>query len=211
MNLSELRGRVRRLTGMRMEALVSDADINQAINESYDHLLSREQWPFCFTEGTVNTVQDASFYDLPVDLRRVYSVHLGDGTRLQPVSPAELEDTTPQTGTPEVYAVTDDNSLWLYPAPDKVLTVKVAGWRRTPVLAARTDEPIFDREYHAVLAYLASIQLLAEEGDTSDRQERFAGQAGELYGAMRKHYLPSHDRGLAVMGGQAAKRQTWSV
>ena len=46
MNLSALRDRARALSGIRLQTLRSDEQVDAVINESYQEIIGLSQWPF---------------------------------------------------------------------------------------------------------------------------------------------------------------------
>jgi hypothetical protein len=206
MNVAELTDRVRRLTGIRMPDILSDDQILQMLNESYDEIMGLADWPFLYVEDQV-VVNDGIFQTVPV-FRNIQSVMAGD-TRLRETTLDDLERYEQPDDDPFAYARIDSNRYKVWPAPSGALTVSIRGVQTPPDLYDPSDEPVFDREFHVSLAYAAASRALAEESDDSNRSQLYIQEAGAILDRMRMRYLTSHDRGVFRMGGKRSRNLRW--
>lgn len=212
MDLEALRARVRRLTSINSDAILTDSDLDQVINEVYREVASLDEWPFLNAEDTVAVVADDREITLPAAMRLVRSVVLHDNTerdRLHNVDYSELEklyDETDDTGRPAVWSLKDETTLYIHPPADQSYTLGFRGALKVDELALATDEPAFDDEFHPMIAYGAAARLLAEEGDESGRIQAYVAEAAGYLTRLRDRYLVSHDKELFQMGGRASRR-----
>lgn len=210
MNLQQLRGRVRKISGFTMPELYEDEDLNSLINEVYLDVCGTEDWPFLYADEVVLTVAGERLVDVPFPVRTWSSVSSVDGL-LRETTVDEIDDLdVDRDGHPEVYARLDPYRLMLWPTPDDEVALRLRGWREPAPLSADNDSPLFESEFHPLLAYETAARLLVEFGDF-DRVEGLRGQASDVMSRMRVRYLSSKDRGLVQMGGRARHRGRWFV
>jgi hypothetical protein len=209
-DLAGYRARVRRLTGLRLESLLTDADLDATVNETYAELAGMYPWPqFHFEDSEPVTAGDARV-TLPAAVRSLSSVVL-DGERLRQTTRDELDRLDDEDGLPFAYAMVSERELVLYPTPDEDGTLELRGQRIANRLQHDKDVPLFEVEFHPVIAWVAAARLLAEEGDDSGRREAYASEAAELLGRMRERYLTSDDGGLFVLGGAGRRHPRTQV
>lgn len=218
MDLDALRTRVRRLTSIQSTAILTDAELNQIINEVYHEVAGQYDWPWLHVEDTVSISSGDRTATLPVTVQEVKSVVSEDGTdraRLHAVSFNDIEglfEDELEDGEPVVWALQDETTLAFHPPADQSYTFHVRGLLQPDDLSVDTDEPIFDSTFHPVLAYAAAARLLAEEGDESKRIERYTEEASGYLLRMYQRYMVSHDTSLFQMGGRRTFRSArWSV
>lgn len=211
MNLSELRTRVRRLTGIRDTDYLSDAEVDATVNEVYRELAGADDWPFLMRTHEVATVAGTAEYALPATFRRFTSANIvGSERRALDQRPAiELDALdTVDDDEPEWFAQVADASgqrILLWPTPDAVYTVTLRGYVEVDDLSAGTS-PVWSEEFHPLIAYGAAARLLAEEGDDSGRAERYEAELRDALGRMMQRYTSVMDRRSFVMGGRGVRR-----
>lgn len=214
MDLNAIRARVRKLTGVRMEQLLSPSELDQIINEAYLHVCALGDWSFLYADGTVDTASGTKTYQLPSAVEAVRSVAItssGDEKRLWRRTLEDF-DRYPQweaevtSGVPWAWAVRTDTSFDVFPTPDGAYTLTVRGWADVSPLSADTDEPLFDDEFHPVVSLDAAARVLAEEGDDSGRDSRYRREVlSYLLRMGRKYDLPQQAeaaRSYAAAGGE---------
>ena len=207
MNLQELMERTRRQSGLRLPALLSDADLAAALNEAYRDLVVLKPWPQFRFETSVAVEAGQSDVELPVAVYELTAVQEGD-LRLQQTTTDELDRLEPdRAGPPALYAALTERKLRLYPTPDEPTSLQVRGFRRPPALVAPTDTPEFDQEYHPVLSYATAARLLAEEGDSGPRRDAYVAEAADLVARAERRYLRTHDRPIIQWGGRGGHRR----
>lgn len=190
MNRAELRERVRVLSGVLMDTLMSDPEADAFVNQAYLTVCGLAEWSFLYgTQGHL------AAETVPA-LGRVQDV-LHDGRTLQRRSLVDLDRFPPsrRQGAPWAWAPQGDSEVRIFPAPTAG-TVTVRGWTTPAPLASDTDEPVFAVEFHDVVAYEAAASVLEAEGDDSGRTERYRGEVQSFLDRMARRYLPD--------GGQVA-------
>ena len=206
MNVAELTDRVRRLTGIRMPEILSDDQILQLLNESYREIMTLTDWPFLYVEHTA-TVNDGFFQTSPVF--RVINSAVCDDYRLRETTLNDMESYDQPDADPFAYARVDSNRFRVWPAPADGKQVHLRGVQSPPDLLDPADEPVFDRDYHVIIAYAAASRALAEEADDSGRTQAYMQEAGAVLDRMRMRYIVTHDRGIFKMGGKRSMKQRW--
>jgi len=212
--LSDLRAEVRRRTGVDMPTLWADVDIDRAIQQANLDLMSQEDWTFLRLATTVATVAatpTVAISALATPVNEVYGVAIVTGDNRGDLRQVTLrskdsrhEDAVPDAGFPQEYSLSDDRTgLVLYPTPDAVYTLQVRG-RKTvaDISGLDTNVPVFDAEFHLILALMASVDVLEQEGDDSPRSENYIARAENILDRMRRRYQVSHDEARIQMGGR---------
>jgi hypothetical protein len=211
-NLSELRDRVRSLTGIRLISLRSDENIDTVVNEAYQEIINLESWPFLTSEENVSVAAGASSFATPQGYSEVNSLSYSDQFNAQvrirqtTLDQLDMLDQTSE-GSPEMYARIDGTTFRFWPKPTTSVTFFLRGKLDVDNLSRDSDEPIFANQFHPVLAYRAASRILGEEGDDSGRSEFYQLEANTFFLRMQQYYIRSNDRGLIVMGSRARKRR----
>lgn len=210
MNLSDLVARTRSLSGIRLEALRTDEQIEQVINESYQEILGLYPWPFLKGTSTVSLAAEAETFTVPSTFRWMTGVvvEMGDSTyRLKQTTIDQIDEwDKDEVGEPAYYARLTDRTVRIWPAPEAAATVTVRGQLEFAGLGSG-DSPAFADQFHPVVAYRAAVRLLQEEGDDSGRSEAYQFDAASYLGRMEKFYMGSGDIGLIRMGSQRERRR----
>ena len=207
MNLQDLRARVRRLSGIRLTELLPDSDLNQLINEAHREIAALRQWPFLRASFEETLTDCACVIELPTSVRLVTGVVLGGGATLRQVTLPELDRLPDEVGEPLLYARVDDSSLRVWPAPRDTTNFLIRVQQQPPGLVNNGDTPVFEEEFHPVLAYMVASRVLAEEGDDSGRSQMYGQEAGAIIARMDDRYLSSQDAGFFVLGGDNMRRR----
>jgi hypothetical protein len=206
MNVQHLTDRFRRLTGIRMDDILTDDQILQLLNESYVEITGLADWPFLHVEAQA-TVNDGAFQTVPI-FRSIQSVMAGD-KRLRETTLDDIERYEQPDDDPFAYARIDSNRYQVWPTPKNPISVNVRGVQTPDPLYDPSDEPVFDPEFHVVIAYAAASRALAEESDDSGRSQMYMQEAASILDRMRIRYLTSHDRGIFRMGGKRTRNLRW--
>lgn len=212
MNLQELSDRARALSGIRLQSVRSDEQVEQVVNESYQEILGLQPWPFLRGNATVSVAPDATSFTLPESFRILTSVLLtmgSDTCRLKQTTVDVLDEYEQESGDTTFYARETDRQIRLWPPPRDAATIEVKGQVEFALLKG-SDQPVFADQFHTVLAYRAATRMLVEEGDDSGRSESYQLEAGGYLQRMEKFYLASGDIGLIRIGasrrGRLARR-----
>lgn len=210
MNLADLVARTRALSGIRLESLRSDEQIEQVINESYQEVLGLQPWPFLRGSDTVVMAAEAETLTVPATFRYITGVVLtmdGKEHRLKQTTVDAIDEwDSDEVGGPLYYARVTDRELRIWPAPQEAASVLVRGQLEFDPLSSG-DSPNFAEQFHPVVAYRAATRLLQEEGDDSGRSESYQFEAAGYLGRMEKYYLGTGDVGLIRMGSQRERRR----
>ena len=210
MNLSDLVARTRSLSGIRLESLRSDEQIEQVVNESYQEILGLYPWPFLKGSQAVSVAAEATEFTIPVTFRYITGVVLDSGDHSERLRQTTLdmidEWDADEVGKTTYYARIDDRTVRLWPAPEAAATVTVRGQLEFAPLSSSVD-PQFAEQFHPVIAYRAAVRLLQEEGDDSGRSEAYQFDAASYLQRMEKFYMASGDIGLIRIGSQRERRR----
>ena len=209
MNLSALRDRARALSGIRLQTLRSDEQVDVVINEAYQEVVSLSQWPFLRASSQVSVPSGTDSFETPVGFSEVsgvsYTTDSGDAFRLQATTIDEIDRLKEESGDPMMYARTSDREFVLWPTPETSISLNIRGKQTVDSLSSDSDAPVFDEQFHPMLAYRAASRMLAEEGDDSGRSEFYQNEANVFYARMQQFYTTSKDVGIFIMGGRSKR------
>jgi hypothetical protein len=193
-NLSQARTRVRALANIRSVALLSDADIDEALNEFTAEMWDAYNWPQAIVRSSFPTVVAQAGYAWPSGARNVLDLRVG-GRQLKPLSDLEFAEVdTAVAGEPERYWVNVSSpALVLWPSPAAVEVAKLT-YKKGPALAASGNVAAdFDGEYHMAWCYAAAVAVLRERAGNEQKVADYASRVARILGRMRKRYLHSSD------------------
>ena len=207
MNLSALRDRARALSGIRLQGIRSDEQVDVVINEAYQEVVGLSQWPFLRASQQISVASGVNSFETPVGYSEVTSLSYTDNggytVRLQPTTIDEIDRLRDEEDEePTFYARVTDREFVLWPTPNINLTLQVRGKQKVENLSGDSDTPVFDEQFHPMLAYRAASRMLAEEGDDSGRSEFYQQEANNFFVRMQQFYNRTADVGMFVMGGR---------
>jgi hypothetical protein len=210
-NLSALRDRARALSGIRLQTLRSDEQVDEVINEAYQEVINLSQWSFLRASQQVNLPVGANSFETPLGFSEVVSVSYtndgGDTVRLQSTVVDEIDRLRDEeSAEPFLYARVNDKEFLLWPTPNVNLTLTIRGKQTVQPLKRDSDVPVFDDQFHPMLAYRAASRMLAEEGDDSGRAEFYQQEANVFFARMQQFYTRTPDSSFFVMGGRRRRR-----
>lgn len=215
MNLGALRDRARSLSGIRLQSLRSDEQIDAVINESYQEVIELSQWPFLMAIETATLSAGAEEFSTPTAFSEVASVTYESDfqkvTKMRQTTIDELEELDDQAGDPVYFARLNESDFRVWPVPETAFTLNIRGKLLVPNLVRDSDVPIFAEPFHPILAYRAAVKMLQEEGDDSGRAQFYQQEAGNFYSRMQQFYNKSGNKGLFVMGGRGRRRRLLSA
>ena len=211
MNLSALRDRARALSGIRLQSLRSDEQVDVVINEAYQEIIGLSQWPFLRASQQINLPSGTNDFETPNGYSEVTSISYtnngGDSVRLQPTTIDEIDRLRDEDGPePFLYARVTDREFVVWPNPTANITLTIRGKQTVTSLTGDSDSPVFDEQFHPMLAYRAASKMLAEEGDDSGRNELYQNEASLIFSRMQQFYNRTSDVGMFVMGGRRRRR-----
>jgi hypothetical protein len=222
-NLTQLRAKVRDLTGIYTTDLVSDARVDDAINEVYSEVLDFEEWPFLRATTYLRANPGDRHVGLGVDAKKVLDVRVE----------AELEASVPfaydnrrarvlrerselaadwlgdGSGTPTDWVWDGADTIRLYPTPHGAEALTVRYVQRVEILGDDEATPIFDTEFHAALAYGAASRLLVQENDDTNRPAAYLAQFGAYLNRMRSRYQHQDPKAFVMGGAGRTRRRRW--
>lgn len=207
MNLSALRDRSRALSGIRLQSLRSDEQVDIVINEAYQEVIGLSQWPFLRASQQINVSAGINEFETPIGYSEItsisYSNDNGDSVRLQSTTVDEIDRLRDEEGPdPFLYARVTDREFVVWPTPTANITLTIRGKQTVTSLTADSDTPVFDEQFHPLLAYRAASRMLAEEGDDSGRAEFYQQEANVFFARMQQFYTRTPDASFFVMGGR---------
>lgn len=149
MNLSDLRTRFRKQLGNPDPTQVTDAELNEALNEAYQHLLDRYPHSSSKSWFRFETVSGTSGYAIPGHVGAINFVWDTATWARIPKLPDESvqENDARGTGRPRGW-VRVGSFIVLYPEPDGAYEIGVQGKVVSAPLAADDDEPLLDPTWH---------------------------------------------------------------
>jgi hypothetical protein len=206
-NLGALRDRARSLSGIRLQSLRSDDEIDDVLNESYQEIIGLSAWPFLRASETSSVAAGQDSFETPSGFSEVISVtyqdDLGNTERLRQTTIDEIDRLDADAeGEPSFYARLNDRAFQLWPVPEKPLVFSIRGKSTAPALRNDSDQPLFDEQFHVIVSYRTASKILAEEGDDSGRSELYQNEASLIFARMQQFYNRSSDVGMFVMGGR---------
>ncbi len=211
-----MRTRVRKLTGVVMETLLTTPQLDLIINEAYLHICNLAEWTFLHAEEALPMVAGQTVYALPGAVKLPRSVDVtapaADRTLLRP-RPLEAFDRYPAreatAGVPWGWAVRSDTEIEVFPPPVADVVLRVRGWKDVVPLAQTADVPVFAEEYHPIVSYDAAARVLAEEGDDSGRSVRYRAEVVSFLLRMGDRYgLPESQKAAAIYAAQVGEGPT---
>lgn len=183
--LSDIKSKIRRLTGRPDTGELTEADLTNAVNQYYRNVLPLEI-PADALRGFASqaVAKGGGSYVLSPDVISVdHPVYLVGADGL--VTPVNLftapvtffrlhpEDDTEES-TPEDLLIYG-RTLFLRPLADAAFTLKYAVYRRPAALSADADKPL-DPAWGPLIAFGAAIELLKESGEAEE-----AASLADLY------------------------------
>lgn len=219
MNRSELRSRVRTLTNIFSTALLSDAQIDDALGDVYAEVLSTYDWPFLLDSTTVGLTASVATYEVAVGTRAILLISSNTGSPLAArklIAISALDaDSIAQDGSegwPTHYSVVpavdalSGPTVTFYPTPAQSETLRVRYVAALPTFASDLDSPPGADEFHPVYAYAAAARLLSERGAPRSKVESMNALAGQYVERMRRFYMTSSDRAPVSAGRRRWRR-----
>jgi|DEB0MinimDraft_10_1074344.scaffolds.fasta_scaffold04467_2 hypothetical protein len=212
MNLSTLRDRVRSLTGIRLQDIRSDDQIDTVINESYQEIIESTNWPFLRSDASVSVVAGTEEFSTPAGYSEVtsvsYSDNLGNNVRLNQTTLDEIDlIDQDEEGDPVYYARINEDTFRLWPVPVTALTLNIRGKEVVASLSADSSTPIFAEQFHPLIAYRSASRILAEEGDDSGRSQFYQNEANNFFSRMLQFYTRNTDTRMFVMGSRRRRER----
>jgi hypothetical protein len=218
-NLTDFRSRVRALTGVSSTAILTDAVLDVYINEAYRDVCRAYDWPWLTATYSLSTAgySETTGIQLPTSSpnireNRILSVYKDDPADDRRVltkrSRYTINDIDGSWSTGDATEfVTKNGYIFFYPAPgSETLKIDYLTVVSDLVATPSPTSPIFDSEFHGIVAYGAAVRVLIAEGDDTERRQYYRGQFQELLEQMREEYLSNRDKSTLRLGGRISWR-----
>lgn len=201
-------------------SLDTDADelpdtlLNVFVEEAFDHAMnSSNQWSFYATVNTISTAAGTQAYDfgsatphagIAQPLQSIVDVR-GDNFTLANLSHqtvrASMRRTSPSSARPWGWSE-HGTSLYLWPIPDSVYTLEIAGYREPLDWMAGGDGAIPDcpSEFHRPIAYYALARGWAQQSDP-DMAAFYSSRFDVELSRLKARYATSAGMGPHVLNG----------
>ena len=219
MNLTDLRTRVRALTGIPSTSILTDAVLDVYINEAYRDVCRAYDWPWLTATYSLSTAgyNEATGVLLPTSSPKIRENRILSVYKDSPSSERRVltkrsrwtineEDGSMFVGSANEFT-TKNGYLFLYPLPESE-TLKIDYLQVIDDLVATptVTSPVFDDEFHGVVAYGAAVRVLIAEGDDTERRQYYRTQFLEILEQMREEYLSNRDKSTMRLGGRISWR-----
>jgi len=212
---AQLRDYVRDITGVQSDR-VSDAMLNQWLQESYQTVARQRSWDWLESVANFTSVGTQGPYSLGVLYPRVLSVQLIDDN-------GEVEEVFERADTVNVhsnrraayYKVNDAaGTITLSPAErfdgTEEYDLRVRYSEQNVTLASDSSVPAFATQFNPMLAYATSVRVLRIVGGPgAERADAFEQMANELFNDLVAFYELSHDDTAFQMGIEGRELQQY--
>jgi len=158
------------------------ASVKTWLNQAYQDVCNRYNWPFLEAQFTLSTVDGTESYGLTgTNVKKIYDVIYtdsgGDKHRLQPMTLDVFKklytgETQTSSGTPDYYYIWNDN-IYLYPIPDYSGTdnLLINYYTYPNYMTNDTDEPLIPLPYHEVLVLGACVRARQYNDESTPEAE----------------------------------------
>ena len=213
-NRGQLRDYVRDITGVQSDR-VSDAMLNQWLQEAYQTVARQRSWDWLETTATVPDIVDTGPYAVVANAR-ILSVQLVD-TRGVVEEVFERPDTVNVNSNRRVaYYDFEDETGYLTLAPEErfdgtdTYDLRIRYSEQNVTLATDEASPAFASQFNPMLAYATSARLLRVLGQGQDpKADAFEEMANTLFNDLVTYYELSHDDTAFQMGVEGRELQQY--
>lgn len=205
---------------------VSDADLTGWINEGYNDVISRLDWPWMHAQGTLTTVASQEGYDFDDiaeyvgdgrvndetsygAVARIISIYdVEQRTKLREVSPQQIYDeyggVRPSSERATHFWIMG-RYVFLHPVPSAAdRTYRVFYIQRITELSQDTDTPAFESIFHSILKHYGEMRMWQREEDLHKAAAAEAKYAAVL-AAMGRWYMDRADDSPWVLGSGSGR------
>lgn len=204
MLVSEYKTAIRRQLGLSdTDAVVSDAVLLWALNGALQKISTDKDWPWLYTEATVNTVAGDATYALPTGYTRSAFITVDGGNPIEPSTFTGLAHDRTTTGAPYGYVI-EGTDLRLYPTPDSVTPIVHAYYQSEPELTDDGDEPLLPDAYSEWAVLEAAIKVALRTNHLT-RLQSLREEAAEV----RRGVLDNYRRASAPGRIRRTRPPTW--
>ena len=207
MDRLSLRNRVRRQSLITTEEL-TDAEINQDLEQGILDTATLYAWPWMRTVGTIVLADGTAEYNLPADLMYLQNlIHDGVGasslvrTTLEAVK-ATYGDSVGDSDLPHLWYQSSDTTIVFVPTPDAVKTVNVHYYAVPDIANDFNDDtsvPPWHPAFHRLLVDFALAQIWESE-DQEQRSQYYWEKYGQQVERMAAFYSQALPPSPLVVG-----------
>lgn len=218
--LADFRSRVRTLTGIESAGVLSDAEVNNFVNEAFMYVAVLADWPWLVEQETFIVPAGSDTFVVPglsSTAHRVIDVFGRQSSEekvrllVERAAPfvSEVND-----GYPREFgwdAATD--TMTFYPAPNDDFVVTARFVVEPSPLAADGDTTPIPVRFDQAVSFIAAARILEREADESNRSGAFTVRGLEFVDAMKRTLMTSA-RKTVTLGGRrtgrrSARRGAW--
>lgn len=209
MDRTALTDAVRRQTNLTT-ADVADADVFDVLNEGINEISGLSRWPFLQKKSTLSVTASTVEVSLPADFRQIVLVQQ-DAKRNGPLIQISHEEYSYRYGDNAAtasdaryfYIRFDDGTqkIGFYPTPSATVAnaYEIFYYRSPTELAAGTDTPEWDSQFHNILVDYASFRLWERE-EYFDEAERAYRRYARRLADMTRFYNMRHKQVKLIFG-----------
>ncbi len=212
-NRGQLRDYVRDITNVQSDR-VSDAMLNQWLQEAYQTVARQRSWDWLESTDTFADITDVGPY-LLVPNARVLSVQLIDGRGVVE-EVFERPDTVNVNSNRRIaYYDFEDATGYLTLAPEERFDTETYDLRvrysaQNVTLSADNATPAFAAQFYPLLAYATAARVLRVLGQAQDpKADAFEEMANALFNDLVTYYELSHDDTAFQMGAEGRELQQY--
>lgn len=167
------------------DSSITTSNQERWLNRAYKDIQGRADWWWMLGTSSDTTVADQQTYSLPSDYRKMFEVRVDNKDYY--FLPHERRNERVSPGWSGYYSILGSD-LYLYPTPDTAgLTINYLYFKQPADMAAGSDEPTFDTQFHDAVLYLALTYYSEWDRELADAQY-FKNQAEAIIVQMKEFY-----------------------
>lgn len=211
MNRGNIRDAIRRQT-LNNASDISDADLNDVIDEAYYVVSQAADWPWLETSTNVSVTANTVEYALPADFARLQGiVRSGKQKRLSQISFEYYLDrygNNPPTSTEGVWFYIRGDNFGIVPVPSaNEANAYILYYFKTPTLmAADTDQPEWTPAFHHILVDYGVYRVFYREEYFQEAETAFQHFMAGL-GQMMSFYNRRNNQNYPLVVGDGVQRR----
>lgn len=165
-----------------------------AINRAYRKVLSSGYWRFMESTTTVAVSAGTTVVTVPVSMNQLRLAALTDassnGISIDAIPPEEileLQNSYPDSGITSKYSLIGSSSIFLWPAPEAAVTLRLYYVAAPTALTADGDTSLIPDPYDDLVVYAAAADLAMRERDINSATY-YANEYNSMLGTMRSQF-----------------------
>lgn len=214
-NRGQLRDYVRDITGVQSDT-ISDALINQWIQEAYQTVARQRTWDWLESTVTFNDISTVGPHSLGTANPRVISVQLVDPRGVVEEVFERADTVNVNSNRRAAYYDVNDSAGSITLSPEERFDggdeydLRVRFSAQTVTFANDNATPAFHAQFNPMLAYMAAARVLRIiDVETPERADVFDQLAAEMYTDMVSFYELSHDDTAFQIGIEGRELQQY--